>query len=164
MAQKKYILTDDEPKLSHSSDELAQILMYRIGLAPRKKGATESMYKVLLSFYEQMKVSHSQKDPKISVLTVEEMAHIAQISRQTMYEYLERWTTLHFITKVSFYDNQKKLVTGYKLNGTTLVEAFEKSETVIQKNLMQTKNLFSELQKKIKNEKISQTVKSNEIK
>ena len=64
-----------------SSQELAMIVLSRIGLMPRKKGATDKMHRVLLELYERAKVSYRKKQPHIAVMTVEEMAMYAGISR-----------------------------------------------------------------------------------
>jgi hypothetical protein len=47
-------------------------------------------------------------------------------------------------------------VIGYKLNGNTLEQAFEKTKAKINNNLQFTQKYILELQKTLKNEKISQ--------
>ncbi len=91
-------------------------------------------------------------------MTVEEMGLFAGITRQTMYDYLRRWLSLNLISKTS-YIKDSKVIIGYKLNGNTLENAFEKAHQTIQNNLVLTQNLIKELQKKIKNEKISNAQK-----
>lgn len=162
MPQEKIILTNHEPSLNPDSEQLAQIIIARIGLLPRKKGSTDKIHRVLLELYERQKTSLREKDPSKAIITVEEMAMHAGITRQTMYDYLKRWLLLDFITKTSFVSSEKKVVIGYKMNGSTLENAFEKSKKKIVDNLDATQRYIVELQKSIKNEKISQTVQEKQ--
>ena len=158
----KIILTNAEPGLNAGSDDLANIIMARIGLLPRKKGSTDKMHQVLLELYERAKQSYRKKRPEMAIMTVEDMGSFAGISRQTMYDYLSRWTELGLIAKTSFI-NEGKVIIGYKLNGNTLEQAFDRSISTIQENLSQTQNLIRELQRTVKNEKISESQKINQI-
>lgn len=151
----KIVLTDSEPGMSPNSEELASIVLSRIGLEPRKKGSTEKMHLTLLELYERMKQASKLKKPEEAVMTVEEMGAFAGITRQTMYDYLKRWLDIGFIVKTS-YIRESKVIIGYKLNGNTLDSAFEKSMMQIRNNLELTMKYIKELQKLIKNEKISQ--------
>ena len=77
-----------------------------------------------------------------------------------MYEYLGRWTTLDLIIKATYIDQDSKVIIGYKLNGNTLENAFEKVKAKINNNLQMTEKYLQELQKIVKNEKISRSQKS----
>ena len=156
----KITLTEKEPGLNPTSDELAKIVISRIGLEPRKAGSTENMHKVFLGIYERSKLANREKKPESAVMTVEEMAVFAGITRQTMYDYLKRWLDLNLIVKTS-YIKDSKVIIGYKLNGATIETAFEKAQIRIQNHLETTKKYISELQRILKNEKISQTQKEN---
>lgn len=151
----KIILTDQEPNLGAGSEELANVIINRIGVMPRKKGSTDKMPRVFLELYERSKAANRDKNPKLAVMTVEEMSMHAGITRQTMYDYLKRWLAIDLITKTSYIDEKNKAVIGYKLNGPTLEGAFEKSKVRINNNLNLTSQYIAELQKRIKNEKIS---------
>jgi hypothetical protein len=155
MAQQKIILTSVEPNMNATSEELAQTIIDRLGLMPRKKGSTERMNKVLVELYERSKDGSQSKDPTKSIMTVEAMAYFAGITRQTMYEYLKRWLELDLITKVSFVDAQHQVIIGYKLNGNTVELAFDKARARINNNLDLTLKYIKELQRVLKNEKIS---------
>ena len=72
-----------------------------------------------------------------------------------MYDYLPRWVDLEMIKKVKFLDD-KKVTVGYALNGNTLESAFGKVSKKINDNLKNTRFLVGDLQKAIKNEKISE--------
>ena len=157
--QNKIILTNFEPDINANSDELASVLIQRLGLMPRKKGSTEQMNKVLIELYERAKEAARFKNPTKSIMTVEDMAYFAGITRQTMYDYLKRWLELDLIIKTSYIDENHKVVIGYKLNGNTLEQAFEKARARINNNLDFTLKYIRELQKVIKNEKISQAQK-----
>lgn len=158
----KIILTNSEPaSMSPGAKELAMVIINRIGLMPRKKGSTENMHEALIELYERSKMAISQKKPELAVVTVEEMGQAAGITRQTMYDYLSRWTTLDLIVKTS-YIHEGKVVIGYKLNGNTIEQAFEKAFVKIKNNLEQTQKYVRELQKTIKNEKLSQKMKRSE--
>jgi len=161
-ATEKIVLTSHEPGLNPSAEELSKIILNRIGLMPRKKGSTDKMHQTLLELYERSKESYRKKHPELAIMTVEDMGTFAGISRQTMYDYLSRWTELSLIVKTS-YINEGKVIIGYKLNGNTLEKAFEKSMSVIKDNLDNTQKLIRELQRSVKNEKISETQRINAI-
>ena len=154
---KDICLSDNEPFLNPSSVELANVILNRIGLNPRKKGSTERMSRLFIEFYERAKLSGREKNPSLAAISVEEMASIVNISRQTMYEYLSRWLKTGLIVKTSYLAD-KKAVIGYKLNGNTLEEAFNKTISIVNANLDLTKKYILELQKTLKNEKISKTL------
>ncbi|MBN2880627.1 hypothetical protein JXM83_01115 [Candidatus Woesearchaeota archaeon] len=156
----KIVLTDLEPGMNPTGEELAKVLVSRMGLDPRKTNSTQDMYRTFLEFYERAKQAAQQKDPEIAVLTVEEMAIFAKISRQTMYDYLRRWTNLNFIVKTS-YIKDSKVIIGYKLNGSTLETAFEKVRVRITNNLELSQKYVQELQRILKNEKISKSQRRN---
>ncbi|NQV08524.1 hypothetical protein HQ529_01580 [Candidatus Woesearchaeota archaeon] len=156
---RKIILTDVEPGMNPKSDELADVIITRMGLMPRKKGSTEKMNAVLMELYERAKKAHRERKPTEAVMTVEEMGVFAGITRQTMYDYLKRWLDLEMITKTSYIGADEKVVIGYKLSGNTLENAFEKARTKIKNNLEFTLRYIQEFQKILKNEKISRAQK-----
>lgn len=155
MAMPQFILRHSEPTLNPNADELAGVIIHRMGLMPRKKGSTEKMHRVLVELYEKAKVAARDKNPTAALTTVEEMGMHAGISRQTMYDYIKRWVELDFITKTSYIGSDQKVVVGYKLNGPTLEAAFEKARTRVLNNLDVTGKYIGELQRILKNEKIS---------
>jgi len=155
---RKIILTDTEPEFNADSDALAKVVASRLGLLPRKKGSTDIMHKLLLELYERQKIATREKILEKAVMSVEDMAGFSGITKQTMYEYLERWLAIDFIHKVTFIAHGKKVV-GYKINGTTLEEAFRKTQAIVQNNLADTEKYISELQKLLKNEKIRASMK-----
>lgn len=157
----KFVLTTHEPQgLNPDSDELARLVLARIGLAPRKAGATDKMHHALLELYEKSKRAHRKKRPELAVMTVEEMAMCAGIARQTMYDYLGRWTAMRIIEKMSFIADNK-VVIGYRLSGNTIEQAFEKATRILQQNLDLTQKYIRELQRQIKNEKIALAAQQN---
>ncbi len=158
----RIILANNEAGLNPGSEELSKIVLARIGLEPRKKGSTEKMHRTLLEMYERAKEANREKMPEKSVMTVEEMAFYAGISRQTMYDYLGRWLALDLIAKMS-YIKDNKVIIGYKLNGPTLEAAFEKAQMRLRNHLELTQKYIVELQKTIKNEKISDSQKTRMI-
>lgn len=157
MATPQFILRHIEPTMNPSQDELANVIIHRLGLMPRKKGSTEKMYRVLLELYEKAKIAGREKSQTAALMTVEEMAIHAGISRQTMYDYIKRWVDIDFISKMSYIGQEQKVIIGYKLNGPTLEAAFEKARTRIHNNLDITATYIGELQRIVKNEKISKT-------
>lgn len=159
---KKIILTHVEPGMNANSKEFADVIITRLGLMPRKKGSTEKMNNVLVELYERVKKAHREKKPTEAVMTVEEMGVFAGITRQTMYDYLKRWLDLELITKTSYIGPDEKVVIGYKLNGNTLENAFEKARTKINNNLEFTLKYIQEFQKVLKNEKISKAQKKQQ--
>ncbi|MFO8016246.1 MAG: helix-turn-helix domain-containing protein [Candidatus Woesearchaeota archaeon] len=162
LKNEKIVLTNNEPGMNPSAEELAQVIMARIGLMPRKRGSTDRMHNILLELYERAKQAYRKKKPEIAVMTVEDMGDFAGISRQTMYDYLGRWTDIGLIIKTSFI-NQGRVIIGYKLNGNTLEQAFQKSISAIQDNLNTTQSLIKELQRSVKNEKIREKQGMNQV-
>jgi hypothetical protein len=156
----KIILQDTEPGMNPDSVELARVIINRIGLMPRKEGSTDKMYRTFLELYERSKAASREKNPELSIMTVDEMGFFAGITRQTMYDYLKRWMNLDLIIKTS-YIKEGKVIIGYKLNGNTIEQAFGKSIMKIRNHLELTLKYIRELQRIIKNEKISATAKSD---
>ncbi len=154
----KIIITDVEAGMNPTAEELSKVILARIGLMPRKEGSTDKMHNVLLELYEKSKLAQREKRPEAAIMTVEEMGLFAGITRQTMYDYLKRWLDLNLIVKTS-YINEGKVIVGYKLNGNTLESAFEKAIQKINNNLEISMKLVRELQKLVKNEKISRSQK-----
>ncbi|MBI2549422.1 hypothetical protein HYW21_08820 [Candidatus Woesearchaeota archaeon] len=152
----KIVLTNREPGLNPSSEELALIIIERIGLVPRKKGSTDKMHHVLIELYERSKQAHRTKEPELGMMTVEEMGTFAGITRQTMYDYLKRWLEINLIVKTSYFKGTK-IMHGYRLNGPTLEAAFEKCIQTVHNNLDTTMKYIQELQKVVKNEKIKRS-------
>jgi len=159
MAKRNIILSNEEPGIDAGSEEMATAVINRLGLMPRKKGSTERMNMVLIELYERAKKAARDKKPTLALMTVEEMGSFAGITRQTMYDYLKRWIDLDLIVKTSYIDKDEKVVIGYKLNGATLENAFEKARARINNNLDISLKIIRELQKTIKNEKIKETAK-----
>ncbi|MFP4656564.1 MAG: hypothetical protein ACLFNK_03210 [Candidatus Woesearchaeota archaeon] len=155
----KIILTENEPGMNANSEELAKVIVNRLGLSPRKEGSTDKMYRTLVELYERSKRANREKNPEHAVMTVDEMGYFAGITRQTMYEYLKRWMSLNLIIKTS-YIKEGKVVIGYKLNGNTLEQAFEKSMQKIRNNMDTTLKYIKELQRIVKNEKLSGSQKA----
>jgi len=148
----KVQLEEREP-LSHDVNELANTLLARFGLLPRKKDSEAAMFKVLLELTEKKKQAVRDKRHELAVTTVEEMGLHAGISRQTMYEYLVRWKDLHILKKSSFVQGGK-VVIGYELNGTTLESAFRKAQTRIMNHLDESFRILDRLQQELKREKL----------
>jgi len=159
MARRAFYLTNTEPSsMNPDSKELATVIINRMGLSPRKVGSTDQMYRVLIELYERTKLSNIEKKPELAVLTVEEMGNVAGITRQTMYDYIKRWIDLDLVVKTS-YIYEGKVIIGYKLNGVTVENAFEKAAVKVKNNLELTLKYAKELQNSIKKEKISETMK-----
>lgn len=159
MAKRAYYLTNHEPgTINPDSKELSNIIIRRIGLSPRKKGSTEQMHRLLLELYERTKNANREKKPELAVLTVEEMGNIAGITRQTMYDYIKRWTDLDLVAKTT-YIYEGKVIIGYKLNGVTLENAFEKALVQVKNNMDLTLKYVKELQNTVKKEKISDSMR-----
>ena len=97
MAEKRIILQNIEPDIDDDSKEIATVIINRLGLMPRKKGSTEKMNQVLIELYERAKKASREKKPTLALMTVEEMGLCADITRQTMYDYLKRWIDLDLI-------------------------------------------------------------------
>ena len=150
----KIIIGDHEPGINPTAEELSKVIMHRMGLMPRKEGATDKMHNVLVELYEKMKSAQREKHPEAAVMTVEELGLHAGITRQTMYDYLKRWLELDLISKTS-YITEGKVVVGYKLDGSTLESSFEKAVQRINNHLETSMKYVRELQKLIKNEKIA---------
>jgi len=146
-----------EPVELASSDELAKIILARLGLLPRKKDALAKFQKLLLELCERKKIANRDRKPEFAVMTVEEMGLYAGIKRQTMYDHLNRWLTLNLLKKTSFVADGK-IVTGYELNGTNLESAFKKAEYVVHNQMSLTQDIVRQFQNEIKKEKLRASV------
>jgi len=160
MAKRVFMLSQVEPaSMAPDSAELAEVIVGRIGLMPRKKGSTKEMYKTLIELYERTKQANRDKKPELAVMTVEEMGNYAGITRQTMYDYLRRWVDLDIISKTS-YIYEGNVIIGYKLNGNTLEQAFMKAAARVKSNLETTLRYVKDLQNALKKEKISESMRN----
>ncbi len=151
-----YNFKEKDLPINGSSEEIAKVIIERLGLGPKKKNSTKKMHKVLLELYERKKKANRNKRAHQAIMSVDEMAFYADISRQTMYDYLPRWLNLDIIVKENVVVDGKRK-TGYRINGNTLKEAFEKTEYKVNNFLSKTKKIIKELQSEIKNEKIRKT-------
>jgi len=145
-----------EPVEHASSEELAKVILARLGLLPRKKDALAKFHKLLVELYEKKKLSARERKPELAVMTVEEMGLHAGIKRQTMYDYLNRWLILNVLKKTSFVSDGK-IITGYELNGSNLEAAFRKAEYVIQNHMSTTFDIIKEFQNELKKDKLKTT-------
>jgi len=136
-----------------SSDELSKVVLARFGLIPRKKDAKAGFHTLLLQLYERKKKANNEKKPEVAVMTVEEMGAVSGIKRQTMYDYLRRWTSLQVLKKTTLV-NQGVVITGYELNGINLENAFRKAEAIIQEHVNKSIEIVKELQNEVKKEKL----------
>jgi hypothetical protein len=150
-----------EPVEQASSDELAKIILARIGLLPRKKDALANFHKLLIELYERKKIANRDRKPELAIMTVEEMGLQAGIKRQTMYDYLNRWLLLNVLKKTSFVSDGK-IITGYELNGSNPEAAFKKAEYVIQNHLSTTFDIIRDFQNELKKEKLKQSPRETE--
>jgi len=148
-----------EPVEHSSPEELAKIILARLGLLPRKKDALAKFHQLLIELYERKKQSNQDRKPEMAVMTVEEMGVFAGIKRQTMYDYLNRWLLLNVLKKTSFVSDGK-IITGYELNGTNIEAAFRKAEYIIQNHISATFDIIKEFQNEIKKEKLRQSPSS----
>jgi len=142
-----------EPVDTASSDELAKIILARLGLMPKKKDALAKFHHLLLELYERKKIANRDRKPELAVMTVEEMGIHAGIKRQTMYDYLNRWLALNILKKTSFVSDGK-IITGYELNGSNLEAAFHKAEYVIQNHMSTTSDIVKTFQSEVKRDKL----------
>ncbi len=148
------------PGIGANKEELAKVTLARFGLLPRKSDAKAKFHKLLLELYERKKLATKEKSPEKSIMSVEDMALFAEIKRQTMYDYLKRWLTLQIIKKTSF-ASHGAIVQGYELNGSNLEAAFSRAQTIIHNHVENSLEYIQDLQKEIKNEKISLKYQTN---
>ena len=151
----KIQLEHQEPTDQANIDELSRVLLSRFGLQPRKKDGSAQLHALLIELSERKKASNREKKPELSVIPVEEMAFLAGIKRQTMYEYLHRWLDLNVLKKTSFVSNGK-VVIGYELNGPNLEASFRKAESTIKTHLDMSFKILDNLQNEIKKDKLRQ--------
>src|SRR3989338_5438807 len=133
--------------------KLTRCILSRFGLLPRKQGAKIRIEALILELYERKKQAYKNKLPDEAVMTVEAMATYAQVSRQTMYDYLYRLLQLNILKKTSFM-KQHELITGYELSGHNLETSFTKAITLIHEELGTSLELIKSLQNEIKKEKL----------
>lgn len=133
--------------------ELTRCILDRFGLLPRKSGAKIRVEDLILEMYEKKKRAYKEKNPNLAIMTVEEMAAFAGISRQTMYDYLYRFLQLSILKKTSYIFNQK-LVVGYELSSNNLETSFSRAIETINGELSTSIELIKKLQNEIKKEKL----------
>ncbi len=150
-----------EPVEHASSDELAKIVLARLGLLPRKKDALAKFHELIVELYERKKLANQDRKPELAVMTVEEMGLQAGIKRQTMYDYLNRWLILNVLKKTSFVSDGK-IITGYELNGNNLEAAFRKAEFVIQNHLSATLDIIKDFQNELKKDKLRKSANTQQ--
>ena len=136
-----------------TKDELSKVVLARFGLMPRKKDAKANFHRLLLELYERKKEAIKNKKPEQAVMNVDAMALFADIKRQTMYDYLNRWVSLQIIKKTTFSSNAET-TQGYELNGNNLEAAFTRATAIINNHMETSMEYIEELQKEIKNEKL----------
>lgn len=141
------------PGQGANSDELSRVVLARFGLMPRKKDAKAGFHRLILEMYEKKKAANNEKKPELAVMNVEEMGAISGIKRQTMYDYLKRWTNLQILKKTTLVNNGA-VITGYELNGINLENAFRKAETIIREHVNKSIEIVKELQNEVKKEKL----------
>jgi len=139
--------------------ELIRCILSRFGLLPRKKGAKINIDKLILELYEAKKRAYKDKNPNLAIMTVEEMAGFAGVSRQTMYDYLYRFLQLNILKKTT-YIGKSQLIVGYELSGPNLESSFSKASEMIEEQLKTSINLIKELQNEIKKEKLKHAAAS----
>jgi hypothetical protein len=141
------------PGQGADSDELSRVVLARFGLMPRKKDAKAGFHRLILEMYEKKKAANNEKKPELAVMNVEEMGAISGIKRQTMYDYLRRWTNLQILKKTTLVNNGA-VIMGYELNGINLENAFRKAEAIIQEHVSKSIEIVKELQNEVKKEKL----------
>lgn len=151
----------DEKIHNNSVEEISKVIIKRLGLGPRKIDSKIPINNLLIEFYERTKKATQEKNPEIAIMTIDEVKDILSLTRQTSYDYINRWLEVRIITKISYSINGK-IIKGYKLNGISLENAFLKTVSTIKELLDETNDLIHELQKNIKNEKIRNTLKNKE--
>lgn len=142
-----------KPLDNSNSQELTRCVLSRFGLLPRKNGAKIKIEELILELYERKKKAYKEKKGDFAVMTVEEMATYAKVSRQTMYDYLYRFLQINILKKTSYMKNNK-IVTGYELSGNNLENSFSKAISIIQEQLETSIEYVKLLQNEIKKEKL----------
>jgi hypothetical protein len=141
--------------------ELTRCILDRFGLLPRKSGAKIRIEDLILEMYEKKKQAYKDKNPNIAIMTVEEMAAFANVSRQTMYDYLYRFLQLSILKKTSFIKDNK-LTVGYELSSNNLETSFSKAIETINEELSTSLEIIKKLQNEIKKEKLRYSANKNE--
>ena len=98
----RYELRKLNPSPNATKEEVASVILGRIGLLPKKIDAKAGFNKLLLEMYERKKASIRDNKPEVSLFTIEEMAMLSNIKRQTFYDYLDRWLSLGIIKKETY--------------------------------------------------------------
>jgi len=141
------------PGPTPSKEELATVILGRIGLLPKKNDAKAGFHKLLLELYERKKQSIKENRPEISLFTIEEMASVSGIKRQTFYDYLNRWLSLGIIKKATYIKDNGR-IRGYELSGNNIESAFKKVRNTIDDHMESTREIISTLQSEIKKDKL----------
>lgn len=141
------------PGPTPSKEELATVILGRIGLLPKKNDAKAGFHSLLLELYERKKQSVKLNKPEVALFTIEEMASLSGIKRQTFYDYLSRWVSLGIIKKATYIKDNTR-IRGYELSGNNIDAAFKKVRNNIDDHLETTRDIISTLQNEIKKDKL----------
>jgi hypothetical protein len=155
-------LSLSKPLDNSDSKVLMECVLDRFGLLPRKAGAKVRIEALILELYERKKRAYKEKNPNLAIMTVEEMAIFSQISRQTMYDYLDRFLQLSILKKTSVILD-KKLTCGYELSSNNLETSFAKALETINEQLSTSMDLIKKLQNEIKKEKLRFLADKSEV-
>ena len=127
-------------KMSMSSDDLAEILVQRLGVQRKVSRAKHSK---LLKF-----LLHSTRNS--TPLTIETVAKILEVSLSQSYEEIRKWRTLGLLEFVKVpVQGTDQFVKGYLLAGDTVNQLVDKAQSSINGFIRRTKRIAKDFDDQI---------------
>jgi len=119
-------------KTTVSSDDLAEILVQRLGLQRKVSMAKHSK---LLKF-----LLHSRRNN--TPIPIETIAKVLEVSLSQTYEELRKWRTLGLLTFIKMpVQGTDEYMKGYILDGSTVNQLIDKAQSQINAHIRRTKRI-----------------------
>ena len=128
-------------KLSLSIDDMAEVIVQRLGLQRKISRANHS---ALLKF-----LLHSRKTN--TPLTIETIAKILEVSVSQSYEEIRKWRTLGLIEfiKIPVRDTPDQFMKGYTLASPTINQLVDRAQSQINAHIRRTKRIAKDFDDQI---------------
>ena len=140
-------------KTTISSDDLAEILVQRLGL---QRKVSMAKHAKLLKF-----LLHSRRNN--TPIPIETIAKVLEVSLSQTYEELRKWRTLGLLTFVKMpVQGTDEFMKGYVLDGSTVNQLIDKAQSQINAFIRRTKRIAKDFDDQISAEAARQAIEKAE--
>ena len=140
-------------KTTVSSDDLAEILVQRLGL---QRKVSMAKHAKLLKF-----LLHSRRNN--TPIPIETIAKVLEVSLSQTYEELRKWRTLGLLTFVKMpVQGTDEFMKGYVLDGSTVNQLIDKAQSQINAFIRRTKRIAKDFDDQISAEAARQALGKTE--